>query len=85
MAHGSMDWRERGGSISLTKVVLIGSVALLFGLLAARGLSHDRQPRAVEELGPALAAAPKLPAEWVLEREAVTFDHMFRSKRPAVE
>jgi len=85
MAHESTDWGERDAGISLTRAVLIGSALLLFGLLAERALSHDRQLSAVGELGPALAATTELSREWVPARDAITFDHMFRSGQSAVE
>jgi hypothetical protein len=85
MAHESMDWREHDADISLTKIILIGSATFLFVLFAAGALSHERQLGAAGEPGPELAATPELPREWVPEREAVTFDHMFRSGQSAVE
>ena len=85
MANESANWRERDTGISLAKVALIGSAAFLFGLFAGSALSDDRRPSAAGELGPALAATPELPREWVPEREAISFDHMFRSRQSAVE
>ena len=69
--------QERDSRISLTLAVMIGSVAFLLGLLAADALSDDREPG--ELAGhPRAGLAVELPREWVCQREAITFDHMFR-------
>ena len=64
--------RERDGRISLTLALMIGSVAFLLGLVAGDALSHDREPGALAVL------ATELAPEWVWDREAITFDHLFR-------
>ncbi len=69
--------RERDGRISLTLAVMIGSGAFLLGLFAADALSYDREPAELAEHRRAEQAG-ELPPEWVWERDAVTFDHMFR-------
>ncbi len=76
---------ERDSRISFVLAVMIGSGAFLLGLLAADALSYDRT---TGELAGHYRAeqASELPPEWVWEREAITFDHMFRkdqaSRRP---
>ncbi len=69
--------RERNGKISVTLAVMIGSAAFLLGLLAGDALSHDRKPLELAARHKAVLAT-ELPPEWVWEREAITFDHMFR-------
>ncbi len=85
MAREKTNQRERDWGVPLSQAVMIASVAFLFGLLAGQALSHDGEVSAVGEPRPVFAAAPELPREWALEREAVTFDHMFRKGPSAVE
>ncbi len=64
--------------ISLGLAILIGSAAFLLGLLAGAAPSHAPGTAATDLRAPALNASPELPREWVWEREALTFEHMFR-------
>ncbi|MEE9282108.1 MAG: hypothetical protein V3V67_18230 [Myxococcota bacterium] len=76
--------RTRGlagdGRISLSLAVLIGSTAFLIGLVAGDALSQDQKVRASLGAAATASAVPELPPEWAWERDAVTFDHMFRKK-----
>ncbi len=60
--------------------ILIGSAAFLLGLLAGAAPSHAPGTGATDLGAPALNAPPELPREWVWEREALTFEQMFRRK-----
>ena len=76
--------RTRGhlgdGRISLSLAVLIGSAAFLLGLVAGDALSQNQEIRASLGAAAAPSAVQELPPEWAWERDAVTFDHMFRKK-----
>ena len=60
--------------------LLIGSAAFLLGLLAGDAPSHASGTGATDLHARALSAPPELPREWVWEREALTFEQMFRRK-----
>lgn len=67
--------------ISLGLAILIGSAAFLLGLLAGAAPSHDPGTGATDERAPELSAPLELPREWIWQREALTFEQMFRRKR----
>ena len=68
------------GRNSLSLAVLIGSAAFLLGLVAGDALSQDQEVRAALGAAATSSAVQELPPEWAWERDAVTFDHMFRKK-----
>ncbi len=74
--------RGRAGDarISLSLAVLIGSAAFLLGLVAGDALSQDQEVRDARGAAAAASTVQELPPEWAWERDAVSFDHMFRKK-----
>ncbi len=80
MSRTRTSGRVGDGRISLGLAVLIGSAAFLLGLVAGDALSQNQEVRASLGAPAAPSAVQELPPEWAGERDAVTFDHMFRKK-----
>lgn len=85
MKHNSYKKTKRSklfGNKTVPTFVLVTMVAV-FAFLPSGFAKSDLSPEdsCKKESSTSIEVTPKLPAEWVWQRKAMNFDHMFRTKK----
>ncbi|MCP4604173.1 MAG: hypothetical protein GY847_27240 [Proteobacteria bacterium] len=69
-------------TVGLPAIASVALVAILIFLPSSFAANNDgsASPDSVESQDTSYEASTKLPAEWTWKKEAINFDHMYRSK-----